>query len=108
VLAYDQAHFSALVSMEQKDGSKEQGKGVPSLIPSLNEKRYINKVALPISPGRRSKTMSRCVYIKMGLNKPPAELYMLFNNPGGHSAASQENKTHVFLLTVSEDSVFAQ
>lgn len=25
VLAYDQAHFSALVSMEQKDGSKEQG-----------------------------------------------------------------------------------
>lgn len=26
VLAYDQAHFSALVSMEQKDSSKEQGK----------------------------------------------------------------------------------
>lgn len=25
VLAYDQAHFSALVSMEQKDGSREQG-----------------------------------------------------------------------------------
>lgn len=25
VLAYDQAHFSALVSMEQKDSSKEQG-----------------------------------------------------------------------------------
>jgi len=25
VLAYDQAHFSALVSMEQKDCSKEQG-----------------------------------------------------------------------------------
>uniref|UniRef100_A0A3Q2PGB9 ubiquitinyl hydrolase 1 n=1 Tax=Fundulus heteroclitus TaxID=8078 RepID=A0A3Q2PGB9_FUNHE len=25
VLAYDQAHFSALVSMEQKDGSKDQG-----------------------------------------------------------------------------------
>lgn len=26
VLAYDQAHFSALVSMEQKDNTKEQGK----------------------------------------------------------------------------------
>lgn len=25
VLAYDQAHFSALVSMEQKDSAKEQG-----------------------------------------------------------------------------------
>lgn len=25
VLAYDQAHFSALVSMEQKDSSREQG-----------------------------------------------------------------------------------
>ena len=39
-----------------------------------------------------------CVYIKMGLNKPPAERFMLFNNPGGNSAASEENKTHVFLL----------
>lgn len=25
MLAYDQAHFSALVSMEQKDSAKEQG-----------------------------------------------------------------------------------
>lgn len=30
VLAYDQAHFSALVSMEQKDSAKEQG-AAPSL-----------------------------------------------------------------------------
>lgn len=29
VLAYDQAHFSALVSMEQKDGSREQGPSSP-------------------------------------------------------------------------------
>lgn len=27
VLAYDQAHFSALVSMEQRDQQREQGKG---------------------------------------------------------------------------------
>lgn len=27
MLAYDQAHFSALVSMEQKDSAKEQGEG---------------------------------------------------------------------------------
>lgn len=31
VLAYDQAHFSALVSMEQKGGSKEQGNVTQSL-----------------------------------------------------------------------------
>lgn len=34
VLAYDQAHFSALVSMEQKDGSREQG---DPLNPSFKE-----------------------------------------------------------------------
>lgn len=28
VLAYDQAHFSALVPMEQKDGAAEQGDSV--------------------------------------------------------------------------------
>lgn len=36
VLAYDQAHFSALVSMEQKDSSKEQGNALqhPFLVSS--------------------------------------------------------------------------
>ena len=50
VLAYDQAHFSALVSMEQKDGSKEQGKGAPSLIrPYLPRKEEWNDDPLCIS-----------------------------------------------------------
>ncbi|XP_030225823.1 OTU domain-containing protein 7B isoform X2 [Gadus morhua] len=49
VLAYDQAHFSALVSMEQKDGSKEQGKVV---IPLTDSEHKMLPVHFAVDPGK--------------------------------------------------------
>ncbi|KAG5856573.1 hypothetical protein ANANG_G00009360 [Anguilla anguilla] len=47
VLAYDQAHFSALVSMEQKDGSKEQ-----AVIPLTDSEHKMLPVHFAVDPGR--------------------------------------------------------
>ncbi|XP_056142701.1 OTU domain-containing protein 7B [Lampris incognitus] len=47
VLAYDQAHFSALVSMEQKDGSKEQ-----VVIPLTDSEHKMLPVHFAVDPGR--------------------------------------------------------
>ncbi|KAG7283374.1 hypothetical protein CRUP_000900 [Coryphaenoides rupestris] len=46
VLAYDQAHFSALVSMEQKDGSKEQ-----VVIPLTDSEHKMLPVHFAVDPG---------------------------------------------------------
>lgn len=48
VLAYDQAHFSALVSMEQRDQQREQGKGL-SLMKKLVAYQIINLFLLSCS-----------------------------------------------------------
>uniref|UniRef100_A0A4W4GAR7 ubiquitinyl hydrolase 1 n=1 Tax=Electrophorus electricus TaxID=8005 RepID=A0A4W4GAR7_ELEEL len=47
VLAYDQAHFSALVSMEQKDGSKEQ-----VVIPLTDSDHKMLPVHFAVDPGK--------------------------------------------------------
>ncbi|KAM4600662.1 OTU domain-containing protein 7B [Polymixia lowei] len=47
VLAYDQAHFSALVSMEQKDGSKEQ-----VVIPLTDSEHKMLPVHFAVDPGK--------------------------------------------------------
>ncbi|KAM9436553.1 OTU domain-containing protein 7B isoform 2-T2 [Clarias gariepinus] len=47
VLAYDQAHFSALVSMEQKDGSKEQ-----VVIPLTDSDYKMLPVHFAVDPGK--------------------------------------------------------
>uniref|UniRef100_A0A8C9TRR8 ubiquitinyl hydrolase 1 n=1 Tax=Scleropages formosus TaxID=113540 RepID=A0A8C9TRR8_SCLFO len=47
VLAYDQAHFSALVSMEQQDSSKEQ-----AVIPLTDSEHKLLPVHFAVDPGR--------------------------------------------------------
>uniref|UniRef100_A0A8D2JC28 ubiquitinyl hydrolase 1 n=1 Tax=Varanus komodoensis TaxID=61221 RepID=A0A8D2JC28_VARKO len=47
VLAYDQAHFSALVSMEQKDPSKEQ-----AVIPLTDSEHKLLPVHFAVDPGQ--------------------------------------------------------
>ncbi|KAM3872960.1 OTU domain-containing protein 7B [Diretmus argenteus] len=47
VLAYDQAHFSALVSMEQKNGSKEQ-----VVIPLTDSEHKMLPVHFAVDPGK--------------------------------------------------------
>ncbi|XP_067093669.1 OTU domain-containing protein 7B isoform X1 [Osmerus mordax] len=47
VLAYDQAHFSALVSMEQKDGTKEQ-----VVIPLTDSEHKMLPVHFAVDPGK--------------------------------------------------------
>ncbi|XP_030638549.1 OTU domain-containing protein 7B isoform X2 [Chanos chanos] len=47
VLAYDQAHFSALVSMEQKEGSKEQ-----AVIPLTDSDHKMLPVHFAVDPGK--------------------------------------------------------
>ncbi|KAJ8398385.1 hypothetical protein AAFF_G00426400 [Aldrovandia affinis] len=47
VLAYDQAHFSALVSMEQKDSSKDQ-----AVIPLTDSEHKMLPVHFAVDPGR--------------------------------------------------------
>lgn len=48
VLAYDQAHFSALVSMEQKDGSKEQA----VVIPLTDSEHKMLPLHFAVDPGK--------------------------------------------------------
>ncbi|KAK7886180.1 hypothetical protein WMY93_025801 [Mugilogobius chulae] len=47
VLAYDQAHFSALVSMEQKDGTKEQ-----VVIPLTDSEHKLLPLHFAVDPGK--------------------------------------------------------
>nr|XP_015192128.1 PREDICTED: OTU domain-containing protein 7B [Lepisosteus oculatus] len=47
VLAYDQAHFSALVSMEQKDSSKDQ-----AVIPLTDSEHKLLPVHFAVDPGK--------------------------------------------------------
>ncbi|KAJ8372480.1 hypothetical protein AAFF_G00289250 [Aldrovandia affinis] len=47
VLAYDQAHFSALVSMEQQDSAKEQ-----AVIPLMDSEYRLLPVHFAVDPGR--------------------------------------------------------
>ncbi|XP_076136930.1 OTU domain-containing protein 7B isoform X2 [Alosa pseudoharengus] len=47
VLAYDQAHFSALVSMEQKDGTKEQ-----AVIPLTDSDHKMLPLHFAVDPGK--------------------------------------------------------
>ncbi|KAK5922057.1 hypothetical protein CgunFtcFv8_019360 [Champsocephalus gunnari] len=49
VLAYDQAHFSALVSMEQRDGSKDQSKVV---IPLTDSEHKMLPLHFAVDPGK--------------------------------------------------------
>ncbi|KAM4568625.1 OTU domain-containing protein 7B isoform 3-T3 [Fundulus diaphanus] len=48
VLAYDQAHFSALVSMEQKDGSKDQA----VVIPLTDSEHKMLPLHFAVDPGK--------------------------------------------------------
>ncbi|XP_041098931.1 OTU domain-containing protein 7B isoform X2 [Polyodon spathula] len=47
VLAYDQAHFSALVSMEQRDGCREQ-----AVIPLTDSEHKLLPIHFAVDPGR--------------------------------------------------------
>lgn len=66
VLAYDQAHFSALVSMEQRDQQREQGKelvegwGVRGVFLSFNKGRKKSEEDI-FSPARMFQQLSRVV-----------------------------------------------